>query len=79
MTYQELKALTEGKSLPIAGKNEDGENVIIHRGIDRISYNGESWARAYFHTLTAQTNGWTRHSYIFEDGDTEEFYERSCR
>ena len=79
MTYHELKTLTEGKTFPICGKNEDGENVIITHSTDIIRYNGMEWERPYFHTLTAQTNGWTRHNYIFENGSSEEFYERSCR
>lgn len=79
MTYQELKTLTEGKSFPIAGKNEDGENVIISHCTDVIRYCGKEWDRNYFHLMTAQTNGWTRHNCIFENGHTEEFYERSCR
>lgn len=77
MTYQELKTLTEGKSFPIAGKNEDGEIVIIRHCTDTIRYRDEAWDRNYFHLQTAQHNGWTRHNFIYENGGSEEFYSRS--
>ena len=66
MTYQELKNLTDGKQLPIAGKNEDGENVIVSHG--------KIGDRKYYKLTTAQSNGWTRYNYVYEDGDTEESY-----
>lgn len=74
MTYLELKKLTAGYQLPIAGKNEHGENVIIQHMTDKWSYNGATWERKYFQLTTAQNNGWTRHNFIYEDGDSEEFY-----
>ena len=66
MTYQELKNLTDGKQLPIAGKNEDGENVIVSHG--------KIGDRKYYKLTTAQSNVWTRYNYVYEDGDTEESY-----
>ena len=68
MTYQELKAITKGKHFPIAGKNVDGENVLIHHGTDDQNF---------FLLITAQNNGWTRENYIFEDGSREEFFKKS--
>lgn len=74
MTYKELEKLTKGKTLPICGKNEDGENVIIEHKTERWTYKNESWERKFFKLTTAQNNGCTRHNCIFEDGSTEEFY-----
>ena len=70
MTYQELKTLTKGKTLPITGKNVDGENVVIRHGIDH-------WWRRFFHLQTAQHNRWTRINQVFETGTTYEEYVRS--
>lgn len=75
MTYQQIKTLCNGKNLPIAAQNEDGENVIIKHGCDKWTYKEESWERNFFELVTAQHNGWTRHNIIFENGSTEEFYE----
>ena len=74
MTYQELSRLCEGKHLPIAAKNEDGENVLIERVCEKLSYAGQNWERNLFRLTTAQHNGWSRINTIFEDGTTEEFY-----
>ena len=68
MTYIELQQLTAGRLMPIAGKNEDGENVVIHAG----SIPG----REFFLLITAQANGWIRRNYVFADGSAEEFYSR---
>ena len=76
MTYAELKDLCAGKSFPVAGKNEDGENVIIAHGCQHLIYEDIKLDRPYFELTTAQHNGWTRHNFVFEDGITEEFYER---
>lgn len=68
MTYKKLKELTNGKQLPVAGVNEDGENVIIQHRTAR--------ERNYFRLTTAQHNGWTRVNIIYEDGSTEELYQK---
>lgn len=68
MTYAELKKLTEGKELPLAATNESGENVIIGHRTDIWTYEETTWNRNYFETITAQHNGWTRHSFYYEDG-----------
>lgn len=68
MTYTELQHLTAGRAMPLAGRNEDGENVVIHAG----SIPG----REFFLLITAQANGWIRRNYIYADGSSEEFYTR---
>lgn len=68
MTYQKLQQLTEGLPLPLAGKNEHGENVIIELG--------SSCDNPFFKLITSQYNGWTRINLIYEDGSSDEFYRR---
>lgn len=76
MDYKQLQQLCAGKSFPVAGKNEDGENVIIARGCQHWTYRDIKLDRPYFELTTAQHNGWTRHNLVFKDGATEEFCER---
>ena len=64
-----------GEFLLLAAKNEYGENVIIKHGTQQWSYNGKTRNQNFFKISTAQHNGWTRHNMIFENGNTEEFYE----
>ena len=78
MTYQYLMARTYGKPMPLAGKNIDGENVIIEHRTEKWSYGEESWERNYFQVTTAQHNGWTRINLLFEDGSHEELYQKSA-
>lgn len=68
MTYDSIKELVEGKSLPLAGVNEIGELVSISGGQNDIG--------KYYHTMTSQDNGWLRHNYYYDDGSWEELYER---
>jgi hypothetical protein len=77
MTYAELKTLTEGKILPLVATNEHGENVIVDHRIDRWSYEDSAWERPNFIVTTAQHNGWTRINLIYEDGSSDELYQRS--
>ena len=74
MTYREIQTLCNGKSLPIAATNQDGENVIIEQGSERWRYQGESWDRHFYKLITAQRNGWTRINMYFDDGVSDEFY-----
>lgn len=67
MTYQEIKQLCQGKHLPTTAKNEDGENVIIEQGCDEMNF---------FKLTTAQNNGWARINLIYEDGSTDELYQK---
>lgn len=47
-----------------AGRNENGENVIVIEG-ERVRV-----------TRVHQDNGWVRVTYEYEDGTVEETYER---
>ena len=64
MTFAQLQRITEGRHFPIAGQNNDGENIIIAKG------NG------FYKLTTAQHNGWNRIELIYENGTIEEHYER---
>lgn len=68
MTYTQLQKLTVGRSLPLFGKNEDGENVIIEHG-------AASGVR-FFKLTTAQDNGWCRINIIYADSTSEEYYQK---
>lgn len=68
MTYYDYLDLTkEFSSFPIAGKNENGENVMIEH------YDGDE---PYFKVTTFQNNGWTRINCYHKDGSIEEIYEK---
>ena len=70
MTYHDYLELTEfwaQKDFPLAGCTEDGENVMIEY------YDG---SEPYFKVTTFQHNGWARINIYYEDGSTEEMYER---
>ena len=64
MTYKELQQLVKYHELPVCGKNEDGENVIVEHG------------NCYFKVTTAQNNGWTRINVYHANGTTEETYQK---
>jgi hypothetical protein len=74
MNYKELQQLCAGKSFPVAGKNDIGENLTITPGRQLMIRGGIQLIRPYFDLATAQHNGWMRHNFIYEDGSTEEFY-----
>lgn len=64
MTYAQLDRITESRSLPIAGQNNDGEAIVIAKG------------DGFYKLTTAQHNGWNRIEIIYANGDREEHYER---
>lgn len=68
MTYQELKHLCKGNTFPLCAKNADGENIIVHHGINNEGN--------FFDIQTAQNNGWIRHNFVYEDGSAEELYDK---
>jgi len=51
MTYQELKKITEGQTLPLVGKNCDGENVIIRCYYGSSQYNTKQMSRLISNTV----------------------------
>lgn len=66
--YQHLTKLTEGKALPMVASSATNENVVIERGND-----GE---QNLFKVTTTQSNGWHRINTYYEDGSSDEAYER---
>ena len=69
MSYNEIRALVKkyeafGKTLPLAGTNSDGENVVVE-GND-----------ACYITTTIQKNNWCRINEYYPDGTVTELYER---
>ena len=68
MMYEELKEMTEGRSLPLMGNNEDNELVIIEEG----AREGEH----FFKVTTVQHNNWCRINTYWEDGTREETYKK---
>ena len=69
MTYKEIAKAVDGRDLPLAGVNEDGERIVIGAGHtdDGVQY---YWITTY------QKNGWVRITNYYEDGTTEETYSR---
>lgn len=68
MTFKDIERLIHGESLPLAGKNENGETVIIESGADE--------AGRFFRLTTSQQNGWLRINDYYADGSTYETYKR---
>lgn len=68
MTYCDcLDLIKDFEICPIAGKNEDGENVMIEH------YDA---GEPYFKITTFQKNGWARINYLYKGGSVEEIYEK---
>ena len=70
MDYTAIKKMIteEGKTLPLIVENQDGEAVFITCGRNEIG--------RYYQTRTAQNNGWERINIYYEDGTTEELYDK---
>ena len=66
--FSELTKMTEGKPLPLIGKNEDNEVVIVEAGASK----GER----FFRVTTAQHNDWCRINTYWEHGTIEETYKK---
>ena len=66
--YNYLKETTSGMEFPLAGNNSDKETVLV--------CDGYSDGTHYYKTITAQSNGWSRSNVWYEDGTSEEWYER---
>ena len=71
MNYSEIEKLVQGKHLPVAGHNEDEENMIVERGADS--------AGKFFRLTTCQHNGWLRINTYYENGSSEETYKKGER
>jgi hypothetical protein len=68
MSYDECLELTRDfESFPVAGVNENGENVMVEH------YGGDD---PYFKVTTFQNNGWARINNYYKDGSMEEIYEK---
>ena len=68
MYYKDIEKLVDGKELPVGGTNAEGEAVIIEAGsLDGVRF---------FHVTTSQNNDWVRHNYYYENGDSEELFEK---
>ena len=66
--YEELAKMTDGKPLPLFGKNEDNEVVIIEAGAAEDE--------RFFRVTTVQHNDWCRINTYWESGTIEETYKK---
>ena len=66
--FDELAKMTDGKTLPITGKNEDNEVVIIE--------GGASEGERFFRVTAVQHNNWCRINTYWEYGTIEETYKK---
>lgn len=66
ITFEYIKDLIKDKELPLAGVNEDGENVIVE------------WSAQYgaYRVTTIQHNDWLRINHYYKDGTIEETYSK---
>ena len=69
MTYREIEETIAGRDLPLAGENENGENVVVGCG---YTEDGEQ----YYYITTFQNHGWTRTNEYYADGTISETYEK---
>ena len=68
MTYKEIKQKVKGMELPVMGKNEDGEVLIISQGRDDHD--------EYYQIEVAQHNNWCRINRFYSDGTVTETYKK---
>lgn len=68
MSYEKIACVVAGKSLPVAGRNERGEAVVVE--------GGQSNRGRFFRVTTAQSNDWCRINTYYENGDRDETYRR---
>lgn len=68
MTYNELRKLLEGRSLPIMAENQDGEPVLLEQGRSEMGH--------FYRLTTAQHNNWCRTNIYYADGSIDELYEK---
>lgn len=70
-TYKEIKEFTKDCELPFTATNDEEENVIIEHGRE-----DDGLKEHFYKITTAQKNGWLRINIYWEDGTTEEMYEK---
>ncbi len=71
MGYEEIENMVDKYDVtdfPIAGTNENSENIIIYIRKDE---NGK-----YFEVHTFQKNNWIRVNTYYDDGTTEEWFDK---
>lgn len=66
--FSEIKKMVNGRVLPLLGKNEEGEVLILSQGKDD---NGE-----YYQAEVAQHNDWCRINRYYADGTITETYKK---
>ncbi len=66
--YEYIRETTNGMEFPLAGNNSDKETVLV--------CDGYSDGTHYYRTDTMQSNGWVRVNIWYDDGSSEEWYER---
>ena len=65
-SYEDIQKFAEGKTLPIIGKNEENELVIIEQ--DTLG------DEKYFQVITVQHNDWRRVNVYWKNGTIEQTY-----
>lgn len=71
MDYFEIENMVDSfdkADFPVAGTNENNENIIIYMRKDE---NGK-----YFEVHTFQKNNWIRVNRFYSDGTTEEWFDK---
>ena len=68
MTYKDVDALVDGRTLPISAENRMGELVIIERG--------KGGCGGFYTITTVQRNDWCRIDTFYENGTITETYEK---
>lgn len=68
MSYKKIAGMVAGKCLPVAGRNEHGETVVVE--------SGQSNGGRFFRVTTAQSNNWCRINTYYENGNSDETFRR---
>lgn len=70
--FSRIKKIEADHPLPVVGRNDLGEYVIVDKGPD----GGESGPS--YKLITLQDNGWLRINTHYEDGSSEESYKKGA-
>lgn len=68
MDFHAIEKLLDGKTPPVIGKNDKGENVVIEAGRDESG--------RFYRIEASQNNGWLRITTIYENGDRDETFRK---